>query len=283
MTTTAINVDDELLNRCIVLTVDESPEQTKAIQALQRQARTLDGLLHRKAREDVERLHQNAQRLFEPVAVVNPFAPELAFGSGTTRSRRDQKKLLTLIDTITFLHQHQRQVKSVDVPTGSIKYIEVTKGDIDLAVKLAGPLFTEGTEDVPPQTGKMFSMIKAMVATTASEHGTDVADVRFTRRQLRERFGWGVTQTRVHLDRLIELEHIVRHRERDGQRYLYGLPPTGSTQPGGGRRAPGGPMSRQGNGNHAEDLHQPGGVAAEAHRGRGSENSYRTRSSPRDR
>jgi hypothetical protein len=212
LTTTALDVDDELLNRCLVLTVDESAEQTAAIQELQRQARTLGGLLARRARLDVERLHQNAQRLLVPLAVVNPFAPELTFSTGTTRSRRDQKKLLTLIDTIAFLHQHQRPVRSVEVGTGTIKYIEVRKADIELAVKLSSHLLGHGTEDVPPQTGNMLMAIRAMVAKSANEQATDPQDVRFTRRQLRERFGWGERQTRVHLDRLTELEYVVRHR-----------------------------------------------------------------------
>ena len=43
-TTTAIELDEELLNRCLVLSVDESREQTRAIHRLQRQRRTLDGL-----------------------------------------------------------------------------------------------------------------------------------------------------------------------------------------------------------------------------------------------
>ena len=37
LTTTAIDIDEELLNRCLVLTVNESREQTEAIHARQRQ------------------------------------------------------------------------------------------------------------------------------------------------------------------------------------------------------------------------------------------------------
>jgi hypothetical protein len=47
LTTTAIEVDEELLNRCLVLTVDEDREQTRAIHALQRRRETLSGLLAR--------------------------------------------------------------------------------------------------------------------------------------------------------------------------------------------------------------------------------------------
>ena len=45
LTTTAIDLDEELLNRCLVLTVDEDREQTQAIHQMQREAQTLEGLL----------------------------------------------------------------------------------------------------------------------------------------------------------------------------------------------------------------------------------------------
>jgi DNA primase len=62
-TTTAIDADEELLSRCIVLTVDERPEQTRAIHDRQRHAQTLDGLFATGERERVLALHRNAQRL----------------------------------------------------------------------------------------------------------------------------------------------------------------------------------------------------------------------------
>ena len=39
LTTTAIDIDEELLNRCLVLTVDEEREQTRAIHRLAARAR----------------------------------------------------------------------------------------------------------------------------------------------------------------------------------------------------------------------------------------------------
>src|SRR5205814_1194078 len=60
LTTTAIDIDEELLNRCLVLTVNESREQTRAIHALQRSRQTLAGLLADEGRDDIVRLHRNA-------------------------------------------------------------------------------------------------------------------------------------------------------------------------------------------------------------------------------
>ena len=50
LTTTAIDLDEELLNRCLVLTVNEDREQTQAIHRLQREQQTLEGLLKRQER-----------------------------------------------------------------------------------------------------------------------------------------------------------------------------------------------------------------------------------------
>ena len=47
LTTTAIDLDEELLNRCLVLTVNEDREQTQAIHRLQREQQTLEGLVRR--------------------------------------------------------------------------------------------------------------------------------------------------------------------------------------------------------------------------------------------
>ncbi|MBN3063202.1 toprim domain-containing protein, partial [Pectobacterium aquaticum] len=89
LTTTAIDVDEELLNRCLVLTVNESREQTEAIHALQRHKQTLEGLLMENEKGYLTELHQNAQRLLKPLKVVNPFASQLTFLSDKTRTRRD--------------------------------------------------------------------------------------------------------------------------------------------------------------------------------------------------
>lgn len=43
LTTTAAKIDEELLNRCLVLSVDEGRSQTQAIRAAQRARRTLAG------------------------------------------------------------------------------------------------------------------------------------------------------------------------------------------------------------------------------------------------
>ncbi|MBN3066172.1 DNA primase, partial [Pectobacterium aquaticum] len=154
LTTTAIDVDEELLNRCLVLSVNESREQTEAIHALQRHKQTLEGLLMENEKGYLTELHQNAQRLLKPLKVVNPFASQLTFLSDKTRTRRDHMKYLTLIQSIALLHQYQREVKTVEHRGVVIEYIEVERSDIVLANRLAHEILGRTLDEMPPQTRK---------------------------------------------------------------------------------------------------------------------------------
>ena len=114
------------MNRCLVLTVDESNAQTKKIHELQRQARTVEGIMQSESKKDIIELMQNAQRLLKPYKIANPYAKQLTFTSGRTRTRRDHEKYLTLIDSIALLHQHQREPIIKTLGTGeNAKTIEM--------------------------------------------------------------------------------------------------------------------------------------------------------------
>jgi hypothetical protein len=223
LTTTAIDIDEELMNRCLVLTVNESREQTQAIHAMQRQQQTLEGLLQNEDRKQLIQLHRNAQRLLKPLLVANPFAEQLTFIDDKTRTRRDHMKYLTLIRSIALLHQYQREIKAVTHNGQALEYIEVTVSDIEIANKLAHEVLGRTLEELPPQTGKLLKQIKAMVETACREQAIEQADYRFSRRNVREACGWGNTQLKVHLRRLEELEYLLIHRGGRGQSIVYEL------------------------------------------------------------
>jgi hypothetical protein len=223
LTTTAVDVDVELLNRCLVLTVDEGREQTRAIHDRQREAQTLEGLLGRAERERVLERHQNAQRLIEPLLVANPFARELGFLDTQTRTRRDFPKYLTLIRTIALLHQHQRAVKEIAHGGQRVRYIEVERSDVELANRLCHEVLGRTLDELPPGTRKLLELLDAMVTAGCERHGVDRGDFRFSRREVREQTGWSLTQLRVHLGRLLEMEYVMAHRGARGQTYVYEL------------------------------------------------------------
>ena len=229
LTTTAIEIDEELLNRCLVLSVDEGREQTEAIHRLQRIKRTLQGLRAKQDKARLIRLHQNAQRLLRPLAVVNPYADRLTFLSDKTRTRRDHEKYLTLIDTIALLHQHQRPVKTMLDAGRAIEYVEVTADDISQANAIAHEVLGRSLDELPPQTRRLLASIALHVREKMRAQAIPQAEVRFTRRDVRAWTGWGDTQLRLHLTRLHELEYLLAHRGMRGQSFEYELAFDGDT------------------------------------------------------
>ena len=223
LTTTAAEIDEELLNRCLVLTIDEGRAQTQAIHAAQRARRTLGGLLAKAERDSILTLHQNAQRLLEPLAVVNPYADKLTFLDDRTRTRRDHEKYLTLIDVIALLHQHQRVVRTAMHGEKALRYIEATLDDIALANELAHEVLGRTLDELPPQTRRLLGLVIALVEKQCQENGLSRAMCRFTRRELREVTKWGDTQLKIHLARLVELEYLLLHRGGRGLTFEYEL------------------------------------------------------------
>ena len=300
LTTTAIDLDEELRNRCLVLTVDEDREQTRAIHRLQRKRETLGGVLARRERHATLKLHRDAQHLLRPLLVVNPYAPSLTFLDDRTRTRRDHAKYLTLIRSIALLHQHQRPIRTVGQGGELVEYIEVTLEDIALANRLAHEVLGRSLDDVPPHTRRLLALLHELVADTCKAEGLERRDVRFTRRAVRERIGWGDTQLKVHLRRLVELEYVAVRRQgqggweyelvhdglgEDGQRFLTGLLDVAELRrsgSGGQRSVPGrplvGPESGDGRGGERDGFPSSSATLTAA----GLQASPKTRSGPAD-
>jgi DNA primase len=223
MTTTAIDIDEELMNRCLVLSVDENRDQTRAIHQLQRQRRTLEGLQRKHEKQAILTIHRNAQRLLRPLAVVNPYADRLTFLDDRTRTRRDHEKYLTLIDTIALLHQHQRTVHSTVIAGQSVEYIEASLSDIELANRIAHEVLGTSLDELPPQTRRVFAQVRTLVRERMRSQGAAQKDIRFSRAELRAATGASDTQLKVHLARLAELEYLIIHRALRGQGFAYEL------------------------------------------------------------
>ncbi len=223
LTSTAIEIDEELLNRCLVLTVDEDREQTRAIHKLQREAQTLEGLILKRRRQEIVTLHRNAQRLLKPLPVVNPHAKQLTFPDGLTRTRRDHMKFLALIRAITLLHQYQRPIKSVPYDNKILEYIESTPEDINLAEDLIKQALGRSLDELPPQTRRLLLIVDEMVSKECERLKMGRTDYRFSRRDVRHYTGWSDAQLKRHLHKLQELEYLIVHNGGRGQSIVYEL------------------------------------------------------------
>lgn len=216
LTTTETELDYELGNRLITLTVDEDCRQTQRIHEQQRKDETLEGTLLKRKRKKTALKHQNVNRLLRKLTVVNPFAEKLTFITSKLRTRRDHKKYLRLIKAVTFLFQYQREVKSYD----GMDYIESSMEDIELAGDLAKEILSKSLDELSPPSRSLVEIIKELVQVKEIDEGEGV---RFTRKELRDFSKWDHWQIRDHIRQLEDLEFIRAVSGKKGQRYEYEL------------------------------------------------------------
>jgi DNA primase catalytic core len=250
ITTTAAELEGETASRFLFLTIDESSHMTEAIHQKQREAETLGGLIQKKKAEKLIRKHQVAQRLLKPLHVVNPFTPYLSYPSASLRTRRDHKKYLSLMRAIAFLHQHQREVKMLELtedrrPTTDektteqsssglssvaglpssvvLEYIEVILDDIAKANKLANEVLGQSLDELAKPSRMLLGGIYTMVQEMAEKQKLPLNDIFFNRRQIREYMGWSDWQIRAHIGQLEDLEYIRVRLGAMGKEYAYVL------------------------------------------------------------
>jgi energy-coupling factor transporter ATP-binding protein EcfA2 len=201
VTTTRTDPDEETAGRFLILSSDESQEQTRRILEAQRLAESRPA----ENRQRILRVHQNAQRLIRPLSVVNPYAAQLKFPHERLSARRDHKKYLALIRAVALLHQRQRKIEKDSV------LVEIR--DIQIANRLADEALGKSLEDLSSPSKRLLLEIRQWNPKEP-----------FSQRELRGRVGWKKTQLAAHVKELVEAEYLIAARLPGfGQRTRYTL------------------------------------------------------------
>ena len=224
-TTTNGELNPENLNRCFVVSIDESEEQTRKIHELQRKNHTFDGYLLRREQKRIIEKHTYAQRLLKPVLVFNPFAEALTFPSHTLRSRRDHEKFLRLINVICFLHQYQRKrTRKKVAEREEVEYIECNLDDYRIAYGLLAEGVLDSTlDDLPSPARSLLDLVKRYLAQKSERDKIPVEKIIFERKDIREYCSWSFAQVRNNFRILREYEYIQLVRSANGLANQYRL------------------------------------------------------------
>ena len=251
-------LDYETRNRFVLLTVDESREQTRRILALQRWGETAEGLKAREERTAVYRKHHDLQRLLKPLDVVIPM--ELPYPSGWLILRREQRKYLTLVKALALLHQHQRPRKTLTVDGRTVEYVEATQADVEIGRELSRLILRRNLDELSPPSrsllsamqelvdGKKAAAEKAGAATAARPAGPrqrpepgplspsssgrryvlgrekgEEERVLIGRHELQKATGLSYWHVRTYLAQLVEYEYVALVKTGQGQKALYEL------------------------------------------------------------
>ena len=187
--TTKESIYEDNANRSFLIYLDESPEQDERIMNYQRAVSA--GQIESESERQAKELLQNCQRVLSPIAVRNPYAPQLKIPKEVFKARRSNAHYLQFIEAITFYHQYQREQK-VNEATGEI-FIETTLEDIAAANKLLKPILLRKSDNLTGACRNYFEKLKLYLI-NRKESETD-----FTNKEIREKFRIaGTTLRRYH-------------------------------------------------------------------------------------
>ncbi len=242
-------LDYETRNRFVLLTVDESREQTRKILQLQRWSETLEGLKAREERSSLYKRHHDAQRLLRPLDVVIPM--QLTYPSGWLILRREHRKYMALVKAVTLLHQHQRPKRTLTVEGKAVEYVEATEADVEIARGLAGVILRRNLDELSPPSRSLLQALQDLVdekktATAATRPaagprqrpaagaplerryllGREKAEEErylVDRHELQKATGLSYWHVRTYIAQLVEYEYVAVVRSAQGKKALYEL------------------------------------------------------------
>jgi hypothetical protein len=116
------------------------------------------GVINRSEENAVKEKLKNVQRLLRPITIRNPYAQSINLPEAVFKPRRTMLLLLSFIETITFYHQYQREVKH-DQQTGEM-YIESTAQDVEYAFKLLKEVLFSKSDELSGACRKFFEQLK---------------------------------------------------------------------------------------------------------------------------
>jgi len=154
--TTQEQIYEDNANRSFLIYLDESKEQDKRIMEYQRKLSA--GKVNTEEESLAAELLRNAQRILEPITVINPFAELLQIPEEVLKPRRTNNHYLQFIEAVTYYHQLQREQK-VNQETGEI-YVQTTLEDIAEANKLIKEILLRKSDELTGACRNYFEKLK---------------------------------------------------------------------------------------------------------------------------
>jgi len=169
--TTKERIYEDNANRSFLIYLDESEEQDERIMDYQRKKKA--GLINEGEEKQAQYFLQTTQRILEPIAIRNPYAPYLKIPKEILKPRRTNQHYLDFVEVVTFYHQYQREQKA-DERTGEI-YIETQIEDIQAANELIKDILLRKSDMLSGACRNYFEKLKAKLKDEREKTFTNMA------------------------------------------------------------------------------------------------------------
>jgi DnaJ-domain-containing protein 1 len=216
---TTHTISEDNRNRAFECFMNESKEQTRKIQNKERDLFGSNHWDREDHKANILEVHQNAQRLLEPLNVEIPYIHLIEFPDISTRARRDFKRFLYLIATIALLHQHQREHKRT---SKGITYIEATLEDYSWAYQITHDILVNSYSLFNRDARDLLSRLQRVIQAEAKEQGIEPDQFSFSRKDVRLWTRWSEFKVRQCMGELSRMEILKcegANKGRGGFRY----------------------------------------------------------------
>jgi predicted transcriptional regulator len=165
-TTTKERLYEDNANRSLLIYLDGSKEHKEMIMDYQRQLSA--GKVRTKEENEMKEFFKDMQTVLKPIKVRNPYAEMLKLPEYIFKPLRTNAHYLATIETITFYHQYQREIKT-DANTGE-RYIETSLEDIEWANILLKDVLLAKADELPRAVREFFESLKRWVKKERKEN-----------------------------------------------------------------------------------------------------------------
>ena len=155
-TTTRERLYEDNANRSLLIYLDGSKDHKEKIMTYQRQVSA--GKINKQQEEQMRQFMQDVQSVLRPMRVINPFAEMLALPQSVFKPLRTNSHYLHFIETVTFYHQWQREVK-INKQTGE-QHIETTIEDIEEANRLLKDVLLAKSDELTKACRRFLELIR---------------------------------------------------------------------------------------------------------------------------
>lgn len=174
-TTTKERLYEDNANRSLLVYLDNSHEHKELIMEYQRKLSA--GKVNDKEENELKEFFKDMQSVLKPVKVRNPYAELLKLPEYVFKPLRTNSHYLAVIETITFYHQYQRELKT-DPATGE-HFIETILEDIEWANKLLKEVLLAKADELNQTERSFFESLKKWLAANkkASFYAKEIREV----------------------------------------------------------------------------------------------------------
>ena len=194
MCTTRGTVYEDNMNRCFLLAVDESSEQTRRI--IDYQNADAEGKIDREAGERNTFFIQTILKVLEPCRVVNPYASKVQLPPKAQKLRRLNQLYQDFVSQVVWWHQYQRKKDAKG-------RIIATPSDLQAAAALMFDSIVLKVDELDGSLRQFFELLKAFVLKKE-----DGKEAHFGRLEVRQQLRLSKTAQHRFFKELEDLEYI---------------------------------------------------------------------------